>query len=144
MQNTETMVLETTHARSKEVVYNEMKETLGLVPIFFRSLPESVLDLEWQAMKKTQMEETAIPAKYRELAGLAVAAATRCQYCTLFHTEMAKVAGASREEIEEASRLAKMTMGWSTYLNGMQIDYDQFKKEILQIANYAKSMHKNK
>jgi AhpD family alkylhydroperoxidase len=44
----------------------------------------------------------AIPRKYRELIGVAVAVASQCPYCIDAHTKAAKAAGASREEIVEA------------------------------------------
>lgn len=51
-------------------------------------------------------EDGAIPRKYRELIALAVACTTQCPYCIEAHVKDAKTAGASREEITEASLLA--------------------------------------
>jgi AhpD family alkylhydroperoxidase len=51
--------------------------------------------------------KTLIPNKYKELLMLAVHAETRCRYCTLFHTEVARMFGATDEEIQEAVHLAK-------------------------------------
>ena len=78
------------------------------------------------------LEETRIPNKYKELIGLAMSAATRCKYCTYYHTEVAKLFGATDEEIEEAMHFNKQVIGWSTYINGMQLDYDKFTQEIDQ------------
>ncbi len=47
-----------------------------------------------------------IPRKYRELIALAVACTTQCPYCLDVHTRNAKKAGATREEVAEASMLA--------------------------------------
>ena len=52
--------------------------------------------------------------------------ATRCRYCALFHTEAARLFGATDQEIAEASAMGGMTMLASSFLNSMQIDYDQF------------------
>lgn len=123
---------------NRQQIYKEIESTLGLVPSFFKAVPDSSLELEWQLMKRVQMEAGPIPNKYRELIGLAVAAATRCRYCTFFHTEMAKLNGASEAEIEDAVHFAKSTMGWSTYLNGLQLDYDQFKAEVLKVSEYVR------
>jgi AhpD family alkylhydroperoxidase len=84
---------------NRQQIYQEMEKTMGGVPSFFKTLPDSSLELEWQLMKRVQMEKGAIPNKYRELIGLAVAAAVHCRYCTFFHTEIAKVSGASEAEI---------------------------------------------
>ena len=123
---------------NRQQVYKEIEEMMGVVPSFLKALPDSSLELEWQTMKQTQMEPGAVPNKYRELIGLAVSAATRCRYCAFFHTEMAKLNGASGAEIEDAVHFAKSTMGWSTYLNGMQMDYEQFKSEVLKAVAHAR------
>jgi len=47
-----------------------------------------------------------IPRKYRELIALAVAFTTQCPYCLDVHTNNAKKAGATREEVAEAAFLA--------------------------------------
>ena len=51
-------------------------------------------------------DDGAIPRKYRELIALAVACTTQCPYCLDVHTRAAKRAGATREEVTEASFLA--------------------------------------
>jgi AhpD family alkylhydroperoxidase len=72
-------------------------------------------------------DATAIPNKYKELIGLAVSGATRCRYCPYFHSEAARLFGATEDEITETALIAKNTMGWSTYLNTLQFDYDASK-----------------
>ncbi len=51
-------------------------------------------------------EDGAIPRKYRELIAIAVACTTQCPYCLDVHTRGAKKAGATREEVTEATMLA--------------------------------------
>jgi AhpD family alkylhydroperoxidase len=74
----------------------------------------------------------------KELIGLAVSGATRCRYCCYFHTEAARLFGATEDEITEAALIAKNTMGWSTYLNTLQFDYDQFTSEFDQSVAYVR------
>jgi AhpD family alkylhydroperoxidase len=124
---------------TREEVYKEIRDTLGLVPSFFKTLPDSSLELEWKLMKKVQMEPGAIPNKYRELIGLGISAVSKCRYCTVFHTEMAKLNGATDAEIEEAVHFAKSNAGWSAYLNGLQFDFEQFRRELKQMAEHARS-----
>lgn len=121
---------------SREQIYQEIEHTMGLVPSMFKAVPDATLELEWQLFKATQLNESAIPGKYRELIGLAIAAVTKCRYCAYFHTAIAKLNGATDAEIEDAVHFAKATAGWSAYINGLQIDYDQFKKEIDQSVAY--------
>jgi AhpD family alkylhydroperoxidase len=51
-------------------------------------------------------EDGAIPRKYRELIALAVSCTTQCPYCLEVHAKAAKTAGATREEVVEATLLA--------------------------------------
>jgi AhpD family alkylhydroperoxidase len=125
--------------RSRTEVDHEIEETLGLVPTFFKEVPDYLIDSEWESFKNLQLGETAIPNKYKELIGLGVSGATRCRYCAYFHTEAARLFGATEEEITEASLMAKATMGWSTYLNAMQFDYDDFRREFDQIAAHVRA-----
>jgi AhpD family alkylhydroperoxidase len=125
-------------SRTRKVVEQEIKETLGIVPSFFDGMPDQTLDDEWMLFKHWELGKTSIPNKYKELLMLAVHAETRCRYCTLFHTEVARLFGATEEEIQEAVLLAKHTVGWSAYLNGIQADYDEFAKELKQIGKHLK------
>jgi AhpD family alkylhydroperoxidase len=124
---------------SREKVYRDIEEMFGFVPSFFKEVPDSSLELEWQLMKRVQFEEGAIPNKYRELIGVAISAVSKCRYCSLFHTEIAKLNGATDAEIEDAVHFAKSSTGWSTYINGLQIDYDEFKQEVKRAADYVRS-----
>ena len=126
----------------REEIYKEIEKMFGLVPSMFKSIPDSSLELEWQLFKRVQFDEGPIPNKYRELIGVAISAVTKCHYCSLFHTEIAKLNGATEAEIEDAIHYAKSSAGWSTYINGIQLDYEKFKKEVLQACEHARSMKK--
>ena len=126
-------------AENRPDVERDIQETLGLVPEFIQKLPDYLLPTEWGTFKNLQLsDQTAIPNKYKELIGLAVSGATRCRYCAYFHTEAARLFGASEDEITETALIAKNTMGWSTYLNTLQFDYDEFVKEFDQIAAHVR------
>lgn len=128
--------------RSREEVNNEIKETLGLVPSFFDRFPEETLDYEWTLFKRFELEEAngtggvVIPVKYRQLMGVALHSETKCHYCTLFHTEVAKLFGATDLEIQEAVHYAKHSLGLSAYLNGIRQDFEDFADELRQIGEY--------
>jgi len=124
---------------TRNEVYNEIKSMFGMVPTFIKSIPDSSLELEWNLMKRVQFDEGPIPNKYRELMGVGIAAAMKCRYCAFFHTEVARLNGATDAEIEDAVHVAKSILGWSTYINGMQVDYDQFRREITKIAEYVRA-----
>jgi len=124
---------------TRQEVYNEIEEMFGLVPGMFEAVPDSSLEMEWQLFKRVQFDEGPIPNKYRELIGVALSAITKCRYCAFYHTEVAKLNGATEAEIEDAVHFAKSTAGWSTYVNGLQLDFDRFKAEVLQACEHARS-----
>ena len=111
----------------------------GLVPEWLTAFPDGALPGFWAQFRDFYFAETAIPSKYKDLIGLAVSGATRCKYCALFHTEGARLAGATDEEIAEASAMGALTMAGSTFLNAMQIDYDAFKQETADIVKFVRS-----
>lgn len=117
----------------------DIKQTLGLVPEWMEQMPEGGLEGFWAMAHDFWLAETAVPNKYKELIGLAVSGVTRCRYCSLFHTEAARLFGATEEEIREANMMAGVSMAGSTFINGQQIDYDKFKKETLSIIDYVRS-----
>ena len=120
-------------------VERDIEETLGLVPEFLKRVPERLLPSEWASFKTLELaDDTAIPNKYKEMIGLAVSGATRCRYCAYFHAEAARMFGATEDEITETAMIAKNTMGWSTYLNTLQFDYDAFVAEFDQITAYVR------
>jgi len=124
---------------TRNEVYNEIKQTLGIVPEFIQQLSDETLELEWKLFVASQFTEGAIPNKYRELIGVAVAAIMHCKYCSYFHVAAAKLNGATDAEIEDAVHFAKSGAGWSTYINGLQLDFNQFKSEVDAICNHIKS-----
>lgn len=124
---------------TREQAYADMKKTLGVVPEFMKSLPDATVGTEWELFKAVQLEPGAVPNKYRELIGLAIAGVIKCKYCIYFHTEMAKLAGATAAEIEDAVHFAKASAGWSAYIAGMNADFEQFKKDVQAACKYVKA-----
>ena len=124
---------------SKQSVFNEIEQMFGLVPSMFKSIPESTIELEWELFKRVHLEEGPIPNKYRELIGVAISAISKCRYCAYFHTALARLNGATEEEIEDALHFTKSSSGWSSYVNGLQLDFDEFAKETDQICEHVRS-----
>ncbi len=119
--------------------FAEIQERFGQVPSWMQGFPEAALGPFWAVFRDFELAETRIPNKYKELIGLAVSGATRCRYCALFHTEAAKLFGATDEEIAEACTMGGVTMMASTILNAQQADYEKFRKETLEIVEYVKA-----
>ncbi|MFB6195515.1 MAG: carboxymuconolactone decarboxylase family protein [Haloplanus sp.] len=126
----------TQSTRSYEETREEIDETLGIVPGFLDALNEEDLVNEWPNFERHTLEETVIPAKYKELMGLAVAANIKCPYCQLFHMEAAKLHGATEEELAEVSFLASHTARYSSMIHAQNYDFDTFESEVEQIGSH--------
>ena len=125
--------------RTRQEIYADIQSKMGVVPSMFKALSDETLEAEWDLFLKSQFAPGAIPNKYRELIGVAVSGILKCKYCAYYHTEAAKLNGATDAEIEDALHFAKSSAGWSTYINGLQIDFEQFKKEIDQACAFART-----
>lgn len=123
---------------NKGQVFREIEQAFGQVPSWIQEMPDAAVEGFWTTFRDFHLAETRIPNKYKELIGIGVSAATRCRYCVLFHTELARLHGATDDEIAEASMTASVTMMGSTFLNGQQIDYERFRKETLEIVQFVK------
>jgi AhpD family alkylhydroperoxidase len=76
----------------------------------------------WLALDSiVKREDGAIPRKYRELIAIAVAVTTQCPYCIEAHAKGAKAAGATREEVAEASLLAAALRAGGAATHGTQV-----------------------
>jgi AhpD family alkylhydroperoxidase len=60
----------------------------------------------WRAFSRAVFADGALPAKTKQLIAVAVAHVTQCPYCITGHTDEARRAGATPEEIMEAAWVA--------------------------------------
>jgi AhpD family alkylhydroperoxidase len=104
-----------------------------------RRFPEEGIAPAWRELLSIELNPaTEVPGKTKELIGLAVASQIPCQYCVVFHTEAAKLNGATDQEIREAVAVAALVRHWSTVLNGAMADETQFRKDIDRVVAGAK------
>lgn len=125
--------LASTPARADDydATLKDIQSTMGGVPSFVKQFPKAGLPGAWAEVKAIELsDKTALTPKEKSLISLAVAAQIPCSYCIWSDTENARHAGATDEEIQEAVAMAALTRHWSTIFNGMQVDFDQFKKEM--------------
>ncbi|ESY85529.1 MULTISPECIES: carboxymuconolactone decarboxylase family protein [unclassified Mesorhizobium] len=119
------------HADDYDATLKDIQSTMGGVPSFVKQFPKTGLPGAWAEVKAIELsDKTALPPKVKSLISLAVAAQIPCTYCIWSDTQDAKRAGATNEEIQEAVAMAALTRHWSTIFNGMQVDFDTFKKEM--------------
>lgn len=129
------MATNTRYAETQE----EIEATLGTMPGFFEGIPDEALVAEWPTFQRYTLDESVIPAKYRELIGLAVASNIKCPYCVHFHRAAAKLHGATDEELEELVALSSMTSRWSAMIHAQEYDLDTFEAETEQIGEHLQS-----
>jgi len=79
-----------------------LAQTLGKI----KDLSPDILKANKIISSAATSETPKLDAKTRELISLAVAVTTRCDGCIAFHTEAARKAGASKEEVVEALGVA--------------------------------------
>jgi AhpD family alkylhydroperoxidase len=129
-----------TPSTEARATYQDIEGTLGSVPGFFKAFPEDAISGAWEEMKNLQLNpSTAVPGKYKELMGLAVSAQVPCRYCTYFHTQAAKLNGASEAEIKDALAVSSLVRHWSTFTNGMQADETTFKGDVDRALDHVKT-----
>ena len=83
---------------------NYQNELLGRVGEFAQLSPDTLIG--YQALAGAGKKTGRLDEKTRELISLAVVVTTRCDGCIAIHTQAAKQAGASKEEIAEALGVA--------------------------------------
>lgn len=116
---------------SAEETYKDVEATLGGVPTFVKMFPAAGVAGAWAELRDLELSDrTELSPKVKALISLAVSAQIPCHYCVWADTETAKANGATEGEIAEAVAMSALTRHWSTFLNGMQVDFEQFKKEM--------------
>jgi AhpD family alkylhydroperoxidase len=108
----------------------DIENTYGVVPGFFRLVPASELEGAWAAFRALQLNtELATDAKTRELIAVAVAAQGPCRPCVYFHAAAAYANGASEAEIAEAVAIGAVAQKFDGALAGAGSDIDRFRRE---------------
>lgn len=115
---------------------SEMEQTFGSIPGFFNGVPQDVLVQMWPIMKTYMFGQTKIPAKYREMISLAVAATLKCPYCETFHRTAAQMNGASEEELAELGAIVGQVTFWSSVLHTLNYDMNTFMKEFQAMGEH--------
>lgn len=108
---------------------NELKELgqkIGKVPRIFRELEKTDPDLFNLMMKLDQMvwDDGALSRKTKKLIAIAIAAALRDQHAIKAQMQGAHALGVTKDEVEEALRVAFLLAGMPAYVNGKVIEED--------------------
>jgi len=105
-----------------EQVLKTMEQNLGAEPrpmvLMSKMVPEAVL--RQASERKFVFELPAVPAKYKHLICVAVAAAVSSHLCTETFVRLAIRAGASKEEIGETLLTAKFALGSTVFASAVE------------------------
>ncbi|XGC81425.1 carboxymuconolactone decarboxylase family protein [Bdellovibrio bacteriovorus] len=124
-------------------VYDDIKQTLGMVPTFMKEYPAEGIAGAWEEFKGIQLNpNTALDGKTKELIGLAVSSQIPCRYCIYFHKKALSLYGAKPEEVRLAIAIAADTRKWSTNLYGSLYDAEVFRKDIERMIAHMSKMPK--
>jgi alkylhydroperoxidase/carboxymuconolactone decarboxylase family protein YurZ len=129
---------------TRNEIEREIESMLGFIPSWFQPMTDQTLELEWMAWKAQATRKGAIPEKYRELISAGIMAATQDKYGVFYCTEAAKMAGATEEEIQEVAEIVKYDVGWGPFLRLNQVDFEQFKNEVVRAMDTVKTREMTK
>src|SRR5690349_15427993 len=80
------------------------KKNLAKLPRLGELAPEAFK--AFVAFDEAVMKHGVVPLKYKELIAVGVALTTQCPYCVDIHSKRAKQAGATEQELAEATLIA--------------------------------------
>lgn len=120
-------------------VLKDIEETFGEISVAWRYVPEPYLEPLWTIWKNMYTKETVIPNKYKELITLAVLSAIGDDVGPIYYRESAKLYGATDEEIQEVTMIARIAVSWLPYFRANIIDKDQYKRDIEGIKQHIKT-----
>lgn len=112
-----------------EETFADIEAVYGVVPEYMKVYPRQGIAAAWALTKALEVEQGALDPKVKSLINVAVAAQIPCRYCIWLDSKFARDMGATDAEIAEAVAQAGLTRHWSAILNGMQIDFEDFKAE---------------
>lgn len=78
----------------------------------------------FQAFDNIALQEGVIPVKYKELMAVAVALTTQCPYCLEIHKKNAIKAGATQEELAEATFVSAALRAGAAVVHGTHLMND--------------------
>ena len=101
---------------------------------FKQTLSDQALKSHWEEQLAVMNPKGALDGKTKQLIGLAVAAQITCAYCVYGHTKLAKAAGATDAQIQEAIETAALVRFNSTMLQGSGYDLQKFQQEVDRLS----------
>lgn len=120
--------------RTKEI-YEELKDSLGIVPNIYRALAnnEHILEAFWENRKRIMDQGTLDPA-VKEWLAWATVAINNAKFGVDTHTARLKKMGYADEQIVEALAVINYFIGISTVINGLGMVNDTNRETLAALA----------
>jgi len=125
---------------TREEILNQITQAFGSVPQWLSGLPDPQLEHQW-GLVAWVLSDSKLSARDKALVAFGVAAAIHCPYLTPFHTEQLRLSGMDDTQIQEASAVTSVVVGFSACLHGINYSVEQFLRELDETVSYIKSQH---
>ncbi len=126
--------------KNRKDIFDEMEGMLGRVPSWMISIPDSILESDWEIFKAMELNPSSLSPVDKHLVGAAVAAASSCPHMAYWHGQMAMVMGATDTQVDEAYLVAKYVAGWSAVLEGTNPEMGAFRNEVARIVEHIEQL----
>lgn len=124
-----TLLLEKDAQGKAKQIYQEIEAAFGMVPNFFKAqaaLDPDWLELNWNREKTIMIAERALDRKTKELIALAVSLVNRCEYCSAAHEAMARMTGATPQQIIETKEVVELFSSFTAIADSLRVPLDAF------------------
>ena len=103
---------------------NDLEKKIGKVPGVFKRLAETDPDLHEMILKLDQYvwDDGVLSSKTKKLIAIAIATSMRDQHAIRAQMAGAKSLGVTKNEVEEALRVAYLLAGMPAYVNGKIVE----------------------
>ena len=108
-------------------VYADIEANFGMVPNFFKAqaaVDADWLELNWKRVKHIMLSPGGLDRKTRELIALAVSEINHCEYCSLAHETMARMNGATVEEVDQARQIIELFCSFNAIADTLRVPCD--------------------
>jgi len=109
---------------------DDLEKKIGKVPRIFKKLAETDPDIHEMILRLDQYiwDDGALSRKTKKLIAIAIAASMRDQHAIRAQMAGAKNLGVSKDEVEEALRVAYLLAGMPAYVNGKVVEEEVMKE----------------
>lgn len=109
-------------------IYDEIRESFGgLVPNLFKAMAAvdpDWLEENWRREQRIMLSEGSLDRKTKELIAMAVCLVHGSDYCSLAHEALARMSGASDQDVGEAKQVVEQFSSFSRIGYALRVPVD--------------------